>query len=462
MSEIIPILNKINHIFSLKEKIYRDTTESLKEWRNYVIKLNIVENKQKYIKIIQDGNCEYRALAALKFKKTDNNSTYKIKLEIIEYMLKTFFGIKNFTKELYDNFINYNDKYMMLDINETKIFDKDNIPKNWEEFWLNKMSIKKIIQYKENVSLDANVAYLIANFLTGIPINYVVDKYERYNNFYGSEIPVWGDNIVIPYIACKKYEKNICMNKVIINNELNFEKCNNVDKTLIGNFKDTMNLIFFQHNTKGHFDAIVDIKQKKQKEIKYDNVTLIIINDNILHYADEDTIFLDAAGTSFANNYNNAIWYGSGISGILRNYAIKENNIISETNLKNYMTIKDFENIKNREKAKYIKYQNCGIIHVISNDFSSGGVYNDDSITIELKKSYEQVYNEYIKNIKGATDFRMVTLSGALYSGMYKDKILNQTPNIIIEIFRKIDEPIKLYLYEFDDKSYEKLILLIK
>lgn len=182
------------------------------------------------------------------------------------------------------------------------------------------------------------------------------------------------------------------------------------------------------------------------------NLTIAFFNKDIRDGAKDNTVFLDPAGSAFFGTYANAIWGGGGVSGVLYEYSK-----INGEKIKNYLSHEDFDRVQKRNGAVYHKYDNCGIIHVVSFDFR-GGEYDDDTIEDELFKSYTQVYDEYNNKVKDAFDFRMVTLSGSIFSGKYQDKILNMTPRIIYDIFVRIDKPININLYELSSNSFDKLI----
>jgi len=405
-----------------KDKIFiTNPIECLKEWRKEIINSGIIKDSQKYIKIIPDEMSVYRALATLIFKKNDNNTTQNVKLDIFKYMLKTFFDIDQF-KKLGKDFI-----YKLVDINTITIF-KDNKPKDWAYFWKTDMKIEKIIKYNKTISLDANVYNLI---------NLLNDN----NKSDISDISECKSNIII-YMAESYYKENICINRLIIENKLK-----------LVNFPSTENLVFFKHKYGNHFDVIININKKNQTEFKCDNITLTIINDDIINYADEDTIFLDTIDIS--DDYDKAFW-NKNKNNSLYEYAIKNNKIISNTKISESILKNDYIDISNG-KAKYIKYENCSIIYIKSNNFTQYEIGSD--LENELKKSYSQIYEEY-KNIKDVNDFRMVSL---LNSPLEKfEKIINKIPKIICKIFEKIKKPIKIYLYEKKLTIYKKLINLKK
>lgn len=189
------------------------------------------------------------------------------------------------------------------------------------------------------------------------------------------------------------------------------------------------------------------------------NCKLIIVNADIKINSDNNTIFLDPAGSAFSGSYETATWGGGGVSNILYKHVKNDNSTkIEGTYLKNHLTKQQFEDVKARKAAAFVKYKNCGVIHVISEAFGSNT--SEDKIKNELTKSYKQVYDEYVAKIKGAQDFRMVVLSGGLFSGGKNNEniIRKLTPSIICDIFKSIDVPVTIYLLEFDSDKYNKLI----
>jgi len=184
------------------------------------------------------------------------------------------------------------------------------------------------------------------------------------------------------------------------------------------------------------------------------NVKFVVKNDNVVADADNNTIFVDPAGSAFYSNYDNAKWYGGGVSGILYNYTD-----VAGDNLKNTFTEDEFNDVKMLKRAIYKKYNNCGVIHVISTDFGDD-IFTIDQIKQCLEKSYERVYDEFVKNFDPNTnEFRMIVLSGGIYSGDYKNTILQLTPEILANIFGKYTTAdITIYIYEFNKNSYDKLI----
>ena len=169
------------------------------------------------------------------------------------------------------------------------------------------------------------------------------------------------------------------------------------------------------------------------EEFKSGNVTLRLINGNVIKNASADTVFLDPAGSAFYGSYGKQTWGGGGVSGVLYDYAIKHDSTLDVTRMDTILTPEEYNKIKQRKGACYKKYDNCAIIHVVSMNFG-GEIMTDNEIRAELTKSYSHVFEEYNSKIKGINDFRMVTLSGAIFSGMYKDKILKMTPSVICNV----------------------------
>lgn len=196
--------------------------------------------------------------------------------------------------------------------------------------------------------------------------------------------------------------------------------------------------------------------QLLSNEFIYGNLTIKLINKSITNNATNNTVFVDPAGSAFSGKYDIATWGGGGVSSVLYNYAEINGNKINGNKISSSLSEKNFEAVKNRTSAAYNKYNNCGIIHVVSFNFS-GQFYNDSTIIQELTKSYTHVYNEYI-NLTDNTDFRMVVLSGAIFAGNYKDKILELTPKIIHDIFTKSTKPINISIYEIDKNSFNTLV----
>ena len=209
-----------------------------------------------------------------------------------------------------------------------------------------------------------------------------------------------------------------------------------------------LNNINIIHERKHNIEILIKLLFN---EFSYGNLTIKLVNKSVIDNATDNTVFVDPAGSAFSGTYDIVRWVGGGVSGALYNYAK-----INGNNISNNLSKENFEAVKNKTSAAYNKYNNCGIIHVVSFNFSDQ-LYDNNTIIEELTKSYTHVYNEYIK-LADNSDFRMVVLSGAIFAGNYKDKILELTPKIIHDIFTKSIKPINMSIYEIDKNSFDKLV----
>jgi len=198
------------------------------------------------------------------------------------------------------------------------------------------------------------------------------------------------------------------------------------------------------------------------------------ITSNLNPIADPlETVLLDPAGAAFNPIYKDADWTGGATSAVIYGHATGEKDLdrhippykIQGQKIKYYMDEDDFNKVKRRNAAKYVQYDNCGIIHVISQDFRenpkgrSKNVWTNEEIEKELRKSYNQILNEYKALTPKPKEFRMVALSAGVFSNilntdLYQKYILKITPKIICELFGQYDG---VQLYEYDKKSFDKL-----
>lgn len=186
----------------------------------------------------------------------------------------------------------------------------------------------------------------------------------------------------------------------------------------------------------------LNIKGKK----KCNNLTINIVEAEITDGIHDGTIILDPAGTAFhTNSFENC----SGVSGALYKTAKHRGTLLEKKNVTDVMDYNSEQDVKNRTKAKFVKYDNFGIIHVVSQNFGMGN-WNTNSIKSELTKSYNQVYNEVqhlISQGVNLSDLRFVVLSGGIFSGNYDNTIFDNTINIICQVFNNIQTPITINLY---------------
>lgn len=190
---------------------------------------------------------------------------------------------------------------------------------------------------------------------------------------------------------------------------------------------------------------------------KVNNVTFVVENKSVIDDAEnnDNIVFLDPAGSAFYSSYETSMFFGGGVSGVLYNYAK-----IYGNRLKDIFTEDEFNKVKWRDGSSYKKYTNCDIIHVISTNFGDEKNYTVNKIRDKLEESYRQVYDEFKKNYNNQTnEFRMIVLSGGIYSGEFKNEILELTPGVVVDIFNRYEVPNTIiYIYEYDHTSYNKLL----
>lgn len=204
---------------------------------------------------------------------------------------------------------------------------------------------------------------------------------------------------------------------------------------------------------------------KRKELMNKPSCKIEIFNADITAGATKDTVFLDPAGTAFnvpgSPDYKNSKWGGGGVSGKLYDYATFNYNdgniepirkIVGNPVSINILAEDEYLNIHNRKMAKYVKYENCGIIHVVSKLFNSNT--SEKTIYEELRKSYSQVLEAYKNIVPTPKEFRMVTLSGGIFAGGNEKKIRELTPKIICELFGQYDG---IKLYEFNKKASDEL-----
>lgn len=179
-----------------------------------------------------------------------------------------------------------------------------------------------------------------------------------------------------------------------------------------------------------------------------------VVNESLTNNAREGTVFLDAGGSAFRGEWNDAKWSGGGVSGAIYGFLNIDGKYIKE-----YLSEEEFKKVKERNSAVYKEYKKedktIGVIHVVSKNFGDRR-YTREKIKRELKRSYQQVERAWDGIYGSNKELRLVVLSGSIYAGSHKDDILRLTPEIICDIFSEGNDDISIY--ELDPDSYNKLI----
>ena len=207
------------------------------------MEIEILKPTEELIEIKDDGYCLYGTLAKIIYNASDDVTTIRVQREIIQYMLKVSFGdeyAKNHQK-YYDDFVKGINIPPLL-IGQIK---NDTI----SDFWKQQMDINKYVPLdKKNKDLNIKVAYVIADFMKGLP--------EINPN------PQWGDLKIMPTLASELYEISLCILVIDRNkqNKIDVNNCDDGSSLLIKHSLDKIpkKLAFYTKHGEGkHFDAIV-------------------------------------------------------------------------------------------------------------------------------------------------------------------------------------------------------------
>lgn len=185
---------------------------------------------------------------------------------------------------------------------------------------------------------------------------------------------------------------------------------------------------------------------KNRITLRNKNLTLRVVNDNILKDATIDTVFVDAIKPQHFNSYR------SSMVGHADSKALYKHTNVYGKPITNYMSDEEFKDLKNK-KAVYINYDKCGMIHIMD-------MWRDETSLKEILTSmYQAVYDEFIKNKVCKSDVRLRVLTGEKYGllGPSMGSVLKLTLDVILEVFSQSEQRIIISLYEDNNKSFGKL-----
>lgn len=212
----------------------------LENWRKFVEE-NVMEKDEQLFRIAVDGNCEFSSISIIKYGVEDPN---RIRKEIVQYMLKISFG------DMYENieFKQFYDKFQKIFEQDPALIKINDFPKlipgNILEDVFSIIVTDFVPDSLNNVDMNIKVMYIIIHYMEGLPDI--------------TNIPFWGDNILIPFVASQLYKINLCIiqinydkgNFVIENNDCDLHYGDEKNKTVY-------ELILYNKGLNNHFDLIV-------------------------------------------------------------------------------------------------------------------------------------------------------------------------------------------------------------
>lgn len=295
--DIITLIHCIDDMYNrkvlvnelIKTKITEREAQQAENVRNYIRnESTLLEPGEELIEIKADGNCEFRALAKIIYNNDDDNTTHKVRREIIQYMIKKVFGGEWYNKysELFNDFIikEKNIKDIGLDDNHVTVNDVD-------DKWLNSYipTFETLFDFdfiKKFNSINEKILGIICTYMKGLPEindlipkinendgNIMIDSYREYFN--KSELK-------------KKY--NIDLNKIKSNKDV----------------RSFVDIIDQQINNNEDIDSIIDQENENTYddiESEYKNKTLDIKKGKVEKIYDEDSDLIDKQYYKNLNKY---------------------------------------------------------------------------------------------------------------------------------------------------------------
>lgn len=158
--------NIINNIIKpLIKKISKKDAHMGENVRKFVInETNLVESDEKLFEIKADGNCLFRALAKIIYNNDDDDTTHRVRREIVKYMLKITFEndwYKDHVK-IYDGFLI---QKTIKNVDEINYLHKE----RWENYIFSFQEDNDfyfITNYKSN---SEKILGIICTFMEGLP-----------------------------------------------------------------------------------------------------------------------------------------------------------------------------------------------------------------------------------------------------------------------------------------------------
>ncbi|QKF94006.1 hypothetical protein QKU48_gp0548 [Fadolivirus algeromassiliense] len=287
------ILNKINIKKEEPLNVYRINEKDAKianNVRNYVRnESKLLTENEELIEIIPDGHCLFRALGKLIYNKIDNDTTFRVRREIITYLLKKHFGIINY-QDIFYKFIIKEKSINELGLDKIKISDK-----KWKNAYIPIFSEMYDFEFiKEYTTINEKVLGIICTFMQGLPeiddLKPKLDKDEK--NFMFQVYKQYFDN--------DKVNDLLGINIDLIKTNADVEKF--VDKLESELYKQNLDSIVNQRDKDVYEDITDSLKEnlgiqlgdfdiiEDDGEDVYDDAGLFDLNDDELVNPDNDNL----------------------------------------------------------------------------------------------------------------------------------------------------------------------------
>src|SRR3989304_10382328 len=200
----------------------------------------------------------------------------------------------------------------------------------------------------------------------------------------------------------------------------------------------------------------------EQEDYNINNHKINLFNENVVGVIGNDKPLLLVP---LENNYFfNSNWHGEKILHYIFTF-IKKNNqpLLGTPIILSFKDAEELNDVINNYNAKYVEYDNCGVIYVIHCDLLSFRCQNINKYLVDM---YHNVFTEYVReNLHSKyNDFRIITPHQ--YSSYSEDQlknlehaninnILTEIPNALITALEKNNlTQIILNYYEYDEIKY--------